>query len=133
MLRALRPRKSPVGPRVAVGVLSFAAVVAVGSAVMPVDAGGGADMIYATCWAPDHLVTIDDAAPTAVQSTIVNGTGNGHFNAVAVNPSGTRVYKTNRASNSVSVIDAFDDTVIVNVAVMGDPRMVEVSPDGLHY
>jgi YVTN family beta-propeller protein len=49
---------------------------------------------------------------------------------VAVNQAGTRVYVTNSASNTVSVIDTSSNTVIATVPVGTTPYGVAVNPSG---
>jgi YVTN family beta-propeller protein len=49
---------------------------------------------------------------------------------VAVRPDGSRAYVTNRSSDSVSVINTSNNTVIDTVTVGSDPNGVAVSPDG---
>ena len=52
---------------------------------------------------------------------------------LAANPSGTRVYVPNRYSNTVSVIDTADNTIVatVNDPSFDEPYAVAVSPNGM--
>jgi len=49
---------------------------------------------------------------------------------VAVNAAGTRVYVTNQAANTSSVIDTATNTVIATPASAGAPTGVAVNPAG---
>jgi len=49
---------------------------------------------------------------------------------VSVNPAGTKVYVANEGSNTVSVIDTSNSTVIATVTVGVYPAGVAVNPTG---
>ena len=50
--------------------------------------------------------------------------------AVAVNPAGSRVYASNFAGNSVSVIDTTGNEVVATIEVAGGPFGISVNAEG---
>ena len=58
--------------------------------------------------------------------------GNGPW-GVAVSPDGTKAYVSNTFSNTTSVINTTDDTVIATVPVGTGPLGVAVSSDGTKH
>jgi|GEM_PF-844928 len=85
-----------------------------------------------TVWAPN--TSRDEVVPIAVATNTVGtpvslaaGTAP---SAVAVTPSGSGVYVTGIANNSVTHIDAATGTVVATIPVGGFPTGIAITPDG---
>jgi YVTN family beta-propeller protein len=88
--------------------------------------GHGAPYAYIPNRASNSVVVIDQQTNKIV-TTIPVGNGPG---GIAVNSAGNLVYVTNIVSNSVSVINGINQTVIGSpIGVGTDPRGIVVSPD----
>lgn len=59
----------------------------------------------------------------------------GLFNAagstdVQVSPNGRFIYVTNSFTNNISVVNAFTNTVVVEIPLQGSPQQIAITPDG---
>ena len=70
-----------------------------------------------------------DLEPEKVGTPTETGDG---AEGVAVSPDGAEVWVTNRADDTVSILDAASFSVVDSLSVPGFPIRVDVSPDGRH-
>lgn len=78
-------------------------------------------------FAPFQLVVVDTATNEVIS---VVDAGFGDAWGIAVNPAGTRVYMANPGTDTVSVIDTVNETLIAQVPVGSFPYGIAVHPSG---
>jgi len=74
-------------------------------------------------------VSIINAKNNTVIGTLRLG-NNTNPDGICISPDGTRVYVANEFSNTVSVIDTYNDTLLANVVVGSGPYGISVNADG---
>lgn len=71
-----------------------------------------------------------DGTNLTLSQTINASAAGAQFNAIVASPDGSRVYRTSHGQNQVLAYSTVTDTLVATIPVMGDPRALQVSPDG---
>ena len=88
----------------------------------------GRESVYVT--GRVNQLHVFDGTNLTLSQTINASAAGAQFNAIVASPDGSRVYRTSHGQNQVLAFSTVTDTLVATIPVMGDPRALQVSPDG---